>query len=79
MRIVAETTSLKRKYEQEVALRPDFGFFDQIWVQDALHDHWAYLQDAQAKPSHSARLSRRRLQPDDSHSSASDTLYRGIP
>ena len=47
MRIVAETTSLKRKYEQEVALRPDFGFFDQIWVQDALHDHWAYLQDAQ--------------------------------
>jgi hypothetical protein len=46
MRIVAETTILKRKYEQEVALRPDFGFFDQVWVQDALHVHWAYLQDA---------------------------------
>lgn len=46
MRIVAETTTLKRRYEQEVALRPDFGFFDQIWVQDTLHDHWAYLQDA---------------------------------
>ena len=47
MRIVAETTSLKRKYEQEVASRPEFGFFEQLWVQDALHSSWAYLQDAQ--------------------------------
>jgi hypothetical protein len=45
MRIVAETTSLKRKYEQEVALRPDFGFFEQLWVQDALHVNWCYLQN----------------------------------
>jgi len=45
MRIVAETTSLKRKYEQEVASRSEFGFFEQLWVQDALHVNWCYLQN----------------------------------
>lgn len=43
MRIVAEHPELRRQYEQIVASDPHFGFFSQLWVQDCLHGHWAYV------------------------------------
>ncbi|MBM3917657.1 MAG: hypothetical protein FJ349_08635 [Sphingomonadales bacterium] len=47
MRIVTEHPDLRRQYEQIVACATHLSFFSQLWVQDALHLHWAYvLNDA---------------------------------
>lgn len=43
MRILAEHPDLRRQYEQIVASDKRFGFFSQIWVQDCLHNRWAYV------------------------------------
>lgn len=47
MRIVAEHPDLRRQYEQIVASQKRFGFFSQIWVQDALHPNWVYVLNDQ--------------------------------
>lgn len=47
MRIVAEHPNLRRQYEQIVASQARFGFFSQIWVQDALHSNWVYVLNDQ--------------------------------
>lgn len=47
MRIVAEHPDLRRQYEQIVASQDRFGFFSQIWVQDALHSNWVYVLNDQ--------------------------------
>lgn len=47
MRIVAEHLDLRRQYEQIVASQKRFGFFSQIWVQDALHPNWVYVLNDQ--------------------------------
>ena len=49
MRIVAEHPDLRRQYEQIVASKAHLGFFEQTWVQDALHPAWAYVLNAQNK------------------------------
>lgn len=47
MHIVAEHPDLRRQYEQIVASQKRFGFFSQIWVQDALHPNWVYVLNDQ--------------------------------
>jgi len=47
MRIVAEHPDLRRQCEQIVASQKRFGFFSQIWVQDALHPNWVYVLNDQ--------------------------------
>lgn len=47
MRIAAEHPDLRRQYEQIVASQNRFGFFSQIWVQDALHPNWVYVLNDQ--------------------------------
>ena len=45
MHIAKETPVLKRQFEQQVALTSELDFFNQIWVQDILHQNWCYLTD----------------------------------
>lgn len=45
MQLAKETPVLKRQYEQQVALATELDFFNQVWVQDILHEHWCYLID----------------------------------
>lgn len=45
MQLAKETPILKRQYEQQVALATELDFFNQVWVQDILHQHWSYLID----------------------------------
>jgi hypothetical protein len=48
MHLVKETPILKRQFEQQVALASEHDFFNQVWVQDILHEHWCYLIDHQS-------------------------------
>jgi hypothetical protein len=48
MHLVKETPILKRQFEQQVALASELDFFNQVWVQDILHEHWCYLIDHQS-------------------------------
>jgi hypothetical protein len=50
MRLINEHATLKRKWEQQVASSVQFDFFDQVWVQDCLHENWVYLCDAHQNP-----------------------------
>jgi len=45
MQLAKETPILKRQYEQQVALATELDFFNQVWVQDILHQNWSYLID----------------------------------
>jgi hypothetical protein len=45
MHLAKETPKLKRQYEQQIALATELDFFNQVCVQDILHEHWCYLID----------------------------------
>ena len=45
MHLAKETPELKRQFEQQVALAAELDFFNQVWVQDILHERWCYLID----------------------------------
>ena len=48
MHLAKETPILKRQFEQQVASASELDFFNQVWVQDILHEQWCYLIDHQS-------------------------------